>query len=808
MLLHNLRISIRHHSRNKLYTGINIAGLAIGITCVLLAILYSRDERSFDAFHANNPHLYRITTSVVQPKDGSRQTLGGTGQVQGPAFKAAVPEIADYVRVMGGDIYGDLIANDKVLKQQLLFVDERFFNVFSFPLLKGDSRTVLQDAGSAVITESTALKYFSRTDVVGQLLRMDADPSARKLGKPLVITGVVKDPPKHSSIQFDILLPFRFLQLSFEDTDWLNQYLSTFIVLRPDATVAAVTAKINKVYATHAGEQLAAYAQNNGFKPQISFGLQQMTAIHLDPMYQEMDSREGGIVNGSNPVFSYIFLGIAVFILLMAAINFINISLASSLKRTREVGVRKINGSSGVQIMSQLLTESAVLCSLALILAMILTWLSLPVFNTLAGKEILFTDTLDPILLGYCGGVLATIVILTGTYPAYVLSNFHAVQALSNKQKLFGRNILGRVLVVVQFSLAIFLLLFTLLFYQQMDYVRTKDLGYDPHQVVRTQINGDQNLQHVQEVLKAELAKEPGIQVVAFGGERRGASPVKLSNKTLEAVHRVIDENYLSVMGIALKEGRNFSTAYTSDKTNGVIVNEAFVKAAGLTHPIGTSLQTDEYFDKTPKTIIGVIKDFHAASLRERIQPMVLIMNDWFGSTVWLKVTAARQPQALGALEAAFHKALPQTAFSYGFLDEINSSEYAQELRWKQIIRIATLLSIVICCMGLLGLAHIATRQRRKEIGIRTILGASVANMVALFSRDFLRLVLLAFVMTSPVAWYVMNSWLQQFAYRTAISQWLFIAAGSGALLIAFVTVSVQVVGVIWAHPIKSLRSE
>lgn len=793
MLFNYFKIALRHHRKNKLYAIINIIGLATGICCVLLAFLYWQDENGFDGFHEQNPHLYRITSTVTQP--GSSPLLtGSTGQPHGPAFQSQVPEITAYSRVMGGDIYGDIIAGNKVLRQQLLFVDPGFFRVFSFPLLKGDSATALLDAGSAVITESTALKYFNRTDVVGELLRMDADPSARQLGKPLVVSAVVKDPPGHSSIQFDILLPFRFLQLSFNDADWNNTYLSTFVVTRPDADIAAVTRQMNRVQAAHA-------RGNNA--PALTFGLQRITDIHLHPLYSPEGSREGGVINGSNPAFAWIFIGIAVFILVMAGINFINITLAGSLKRVKEVGVRKINGSSSIQIISQFLAESVLLCAAALLLAFLFTTAVLPVFNALTEKAIAPGALLHPFIVLAAAALLVLIVMLTSAYPAYILAKFTAIKAFSGRAHLSGNNIPGRVLIVAQFSLAVFFLIVTTLLYRQMDYVRSKDLGYHPEQVVVTHINGDRNLQQVQEMLRNELMNEPGITGLSFGGERGGLSAVHLPGKNISAIHRVIDHHYLATMGILLKEGQNFGPNWS----DGVIVNEAFVKAAGLQHPIGTRVRTDEYFDKEMRTITGVVKDFHTGSLREPIAPMVMIMSKWFGGNVWLKLDPRRQPASLAALAKACKKAMPETAFTYSFLNDLNAREYAQDQRWKTVIQWAALLSVLICSTGLFGLAHIATHQRMKEIGIRKILGAGLSSLVALFSKEFLQLVAVAFIIAAPLSWMAMNQWLQGFAYHTNISAWMFIATGSFTLFIALATISIQVIRAVGANPVKHLRT-
>ena len=455
MFRNYIKISIRHLWHNKLYSFINVSGLAIAITCVLLAVLYIKDERSFDKFHEKKKNLYRIVTNVTDSK-GERKTEAGTGQPQGPAFKEAVSEIKEYVRLMGGDIKGDVIANNKTLNLQMLFVDENFFNVFSFPLLRGDAATALNDISSVVITETVARKYFNSIDVVGKTMVMDGDPSAKRLGKPMVITGVVKDIPANSSIRFEILLPLRFMQLSFTDVNWLNQYLGTFLLLQSSANLDAVVEKFNKVYAIHAKEQVAENKKTYNYDPQISFGLQHISDMHLNPLRTGPGGREGGIVNESNPVFSYMFLGIALFILLMAGINFINISIAGSLKRAKEVGVRKITGGSKQQIIFQFLFESAIICVIAFVSSVFLTNITLSLFNELSGKQLLLSQSLDWQLAGWFASILCIIILLTGFYPAYVLSAFKPTEVLYNKQKLSGRNIFGRALVVLQFSLAVF----------------------------------------------------------------------------------------------------------------------------------------------------------------------------------------------------------------------------------------------------------------------------------------------------------------------------------------------------------------
>jgi len=807
MFINYLKLSFRHLWHSKLYSFINVFGLAIGITCVLLAVLYVRDEQSFDDFHKNKSNLYRVTTTLRTEHTQDLHTVGGTGQVQGAAFKAAVPEIQNYVRVMGGDILGDIIANSKTFNLRMLFVDESFFDIFSFPFSSGNSRTALKEINSAVITESTAMKYFGRTDVVGEIIQLPDDPSAQRLGKPMIITAVAKDPPRNSSIQFDIVFPLSFMQLSFEDQNWLNAYLGTFVILQPGADLNRVTEKFDKVYEQYAKEQVAENKKAYGFDPQVSYGLQKMEDIHLNPLLKFTGNRENGIINESKPIYSYLFLGIAVFILLMAAINFINISIAGSLKRAKEVGVRKITGGSKIQIIFQFQTESTLLCIIAFLLALLFGQLILPVFNELSGKQINFNEVLNVGMIGSLLLMFALIVLLTSLYPAYILSGFKPTEVLYQKKSFRSKHLLGRSLVIFQFSLAVFFVIATIIYYRQMNFIKTTDLGYNPNNTIYSWVKGNRKLSEAKQVLKAELAKEPSVKVLAFGGDGQVAE-VKVNGKTLRAAHKIADENYLAAAEIAIKAGRSFSTDHPSDKARAVIVNEAFVKAAGLSNPIGSAVRTSDYYDKETKTIIGVVKDFHFESLREPIKPLAIIMSDWASGGIWVKFEKDNQKRALAAFEQAYKKAAPGTMFEYFFVDEYNANEYKQEQRWQKVVGSAAFLCLLICSIGLFGLSHMAATQRLKEIGVRKVLGANVASIAYLLTKDFLKLVLISLVIASPLAGWTMNNWLLNFAYRTEISWWIFLLAGVIAIIIATITVSAQAIKAAIANPVNSLRSE
>jgi len=805
MFSNYIKISVRHLLQNKLYSIINLAGLSIATTCVLLAVLFIKNERSYDRFHEKKENLFRILTSRTDDK-GNRGTVAGTGQPQGPAFKEAVPEIVDYTRVLGGDIKSDVIANNKTLNLQMLFADESFFNLFSFPLLRGDKITALKDISSVVITETAARKFFNSIDVVGRRIDMDADPSAAKLGKPSMITAVVKELPKNSSIRFDILMPMRYLQLSFTDTAWLNQYLGTFVLLRPGSDLDKVSRKFDRVFASHAKYQLEESKRLYNHDPKITYSLQNVADMHLNPRLTG-SWREGGIVNESDPIFSWLFLGITLFILFMATVNFININIAGSLKRAKEVGVRKITGGNKQQIIVQFLIESSIVCLLAFLLSIFLTNISLPLFNELVKKELVLSKFIDMQLIAWFTGILLLIILLSGFYPAYVLSAFKPKEVLYNKQKLSGKNLFGRSLVVLQFSLAIFFIIATIVYYRQMNFIRTKDLGYDPYQVVRTNIRGDREYKPVREFLRYELAKAPVIKYVSFGADGQPYE-VKIGDKKIEALHEVIDEYRLGTMQIKLKAGRNISSTIASDKHHAVIVNEAFVKAAGLESPIGTQLYTSDRFDKELKTIVGVIEDYHSGSLHESIKPMVMLVCDWDSGGIWIRIEKQHRQRALKAIEAAYKKAMPTALYEYSFLDELNAKAYEQEQRWQKIISVAAVLSVVICCLGLFGLAHLAAQRRLKEIGIRKVLGATATGIASLLTKDFIKLVLVSLFVASPIAGWVMNKWLQNFAYRINIGWWMFVMAGLMAIVIAMATVSFQAIRAAIANPVTSLRTE
>jgi len=809
MFKNYLKIAWRNLWNNKFYSVINIVGLAVAIICLLFAGIYWNEEHSFDDFHTNNPNLYRITTNKVEHKGAIAETTGGTGQVQGKAFKNAIPEIKKYSRVLGGEIYYDVSTDDKTLTSNILFVDSNFFDVFTFPLLYGDSNTALDEVNSVVLSESTAMRLFNSTDVVGKVLRMDHNPAFQRLKKPLVVSAVAKDAPKNSSIQFEILHPFSFVEVTFLDTNWLNAYLGTFVVLEPTSDLASIEEKFKSVFAIHGKDQIEQKLARYGFDPEINYGLQNIVDVHLDPLLKDSNSNiETGVVNTSNKIYSIVFIAIALLILIMAAINFINISIASAIKRAKEIGVRKIAGGNKTQIIFQFLIESGMLCGISFLLSLLSIKLLVPFFNSLTGKQFAFDE-----ILNFQSGIalvfiFGCIILFTGLYPAFVLSKLQPSEVLYNKLKWSGKNFAGRGLVVFQFSLGIFLLIAAIVFHSQMDYIRTKDLGYNPNQIITTTISGNRDHEAIGKVLKEELSKESVTTSVSYN-QNYFSEGVIVDNKQIEASLIRADENYLPDVGIPILLGRNFSTNFPTDPKNSVIVNETFVKEFNLSDPLGKSIrliENDEGNQK--KTIIGVVKDFHFGSLREPIKPMFMSMLQAPYGNILVKFEKSKQKEAIIVLEKIYKNIMPNAVFTYNFLDEQNAKQYKQEQQWQKLVNIATILSLIICCFGLLGMARLSINQRIKEIGVRKVLGATVSQIVRLHTTGFLRLVTIAFIIAAPMAWYIADYWLQNFAYRIELSFWLLAFAGGISLLIGTITVSFLAIKAATASPVKSLRTE
>lgn len=797
MFRNYLTIALRNIRRSKIYSFINIFGLSIGLACAMLIILYVKDEVSFDRFHKNVNHIYRITTESVS-KDYGTGKDGNTGYLQGPRFTEHVPGIKAFTRVQSGA--EDFKTGTDVQSQEVLRVDSSFFSVFSFPLLYGDARSCLTDPHSIVISEDIAEKQFGTKDAVGKLMMMKED----SVFAPYKVSAVAKRCPQNSSIKFEMLVPIKVSAESYGNSEnWFNFFLNTFVLLRPGADIDHVQKNMQQFYETDSKEAMESLKARFGdVISKFTYKLQPYTQIHLS---KDLPA-QNGLSDASNPVYSYLLSGIALFILLIACINFVNLTVARSVKRAKEIGIRKVIGGDRRELIVQFLGESFLLCFIAFVLAILLVQLILPVFNTLSNKILAFSYLIDAKLVaGYIALFLLT-GLLAGFYPAIVLSGYNPIQTLYSRFNLGGKNYLQKALVVLQFSLASFLIIATFIIQAQFNKLADAPLGYDDSNLVT--VNNWSLNRNKLPLLKSELIKSPDIISVAPKNGGQNGTIAKVGNdSTIHFTYETVDENYIAVLKIPIVKGRNFSEQFPYDSVQSVIVNESFVKKAGWTDPIGQVV--DFWYDNKKYTVIGVVKDYHYQPMTAEIGPQLFTMkySNQFGM-VFIKIKPNATTAALKHIEATFKKLFPVSPYSYSFKDEANRRAYEAESKWKQIMMLSAILTIFVSCIGLFGLSVLAAEKRTKEIGIRKVLGASVNGLVTILSKDFLKLVLIALIVAIPAAWIASDKWLQNYPYRITLSWWLFAGAALLVIMIALVTVSFQAVRAAVANPVTALRSE
>jgi len=792
MLKNYFIVALRNLWRNKTFSFINITGLSVGLACCMLIFLYAKDELSYDRFHKKKNDIYRI---VNDRKDESGAIFkdGNTGMMPGPGFKHAIPEIEDFVRIKS-DGYA-IKSGGQVFDQDALAVDENFFTVFSFPLLEGDPKTALKDIHSVVLSEEVAKKYFGSKKAFGQVLELKVHDKF----EPFIVSGVTRKSPQNSSIKIKMLVPMKFAQ-SKNDDQWLNFFLNTFVVIKPGSNIEALKPKFAKVYQTEAAEQIKEASEKYGLKDKISYGVQPLLEMHLSKDYPA----NNGLSDESNPIYSYILTGIAALILLIACINFINLTVARSLKRAKEIGIRKVIGSQRKQLIIQFLGESFLLCFAAFLLAIVLVQLLLPFFNEVSNKSLAFSYLLDvKLITGYVLLFLLT-GLLAGFYPAIVLSKFSPVQTLYGRMRFASKNYLSKSLVVLQFALATFLIISTLIIYSQFNYLTHFDLGYNDKQVAR--VNAGDMDRTKYELLRNTLLRNSSIEAVsADQGGRWGTLAHINQGKEAHFDFKIVDENFLPLFQIPVIKGRNFSKNILSDSAQGVIINESFAKEAGWKDPLGQVI--DFFYLNKQYTVIGVIRDYHYLSLNEKIGPQIFVTNPRYQyRDVFMKIKPGHAAEALKYISATFKSLFPFQPYQYNFKDEENAKQYDSEAKWKQIISFGAILTIFISCIGLFGLATLSAEKRTKEIGIRKVLGASVGVIIQKLSADFLKLVILATLIAIPASWWAMDKWLQNYPYRISINGWLFAFSLLLVLLVALLTMSFQVIKAAVANPVKSLK--
>ena len=792
MIRNYFKSAFRNLARNKVYSFINMAGLSLGLACAILIMLYVKDEVSFDRFHKNVNSIYRIERNH---KNGS------TGFLQGPRFTQNVPGIKSFVRVQGGS--EDIKKETGVQEQNgVLHVDPNFFSVLTFPLLSGNPATCLTEPHSIVLSEDAAKKYFGTTEAAGKVLMVKEDTSF----VPYKVTAVAKRCPQNSSLQFDVLLPLKVSDADAKDThNWFNSFLTTFVVLENNVNQQAVEKQMQSFYVKDAKQTFYEMLKNDGGNPDdIPMGayfLQPYLDMHLNTQLPASN----GLTNASSPMYSYLLSGIALFVLLIACINFVNLTIARSVKRSKEIGIRKVIGSDRKQLILQFLGESFFLCTVAFVLAIALVQLLLPLFNELANKALAISYLFDAKLIaGYIALYIIT-GLFAGFYPALVLSAYNPVQTLYSRFQIAGKNYLQKSLVVLQFTLASFLIIATYIIYAQFNLLTKTNLGYDDNDLVVVNKNGLKPSDVT--AFKNELLKNPNIAGVSVKNAGQWGTGTKNSvGTTVYFAGETVDENYLPLLKIPLTAGRNFSTAFPADAAQSVIVNESFVKAAHWKNPVGETLQILGSSNETYH-VIGVVKDYHFASLTKKITPQLFNMNGSYGA-YYIRIKPNTATSSLKWIQKIYQQFYPMNPYAYVFKKDENRKQYADVEKWKQIISSGAILTIFISCIGLFGLSVLSAEKRIKEIGIRKVLGASVQHIATTLSTDFIKLVIIALLIASPLAYTAVSKWLQNFPYRITISWWLFAFASLLVVSIALFTVSFQAIKAAIANPIKSLRTE
>lgn len=779
----------------RLYSTINVLGLAIGITGCLLILLYIDDELGFDRFHRRIDHIYQLTCDRLSAKESDKH-FAIAAMVQAPAFKKEIPEIEEFVRVDPQPIV--IRQGAAAFDETADWVDSSFFSVFSFPLRTGDPATALRQPHSVVLTEETAIKYFGTRDALGKTLEIFIDGKF----EPFEVSAIARRPPANSSIRFSILLPFAYLEQLHPDNGWMWVSYPTFFVLHPGTSLQALSAKMNKVFLNRAKDELD---ENRlmGYTDRFVWGVQPFKVMHLDTHYE-------GVPEAGDPVYSYILSGIAIGILAIACLNFINLSAAQYFRRSREVGIRKAIGALRRQLIGKFLNESLKLCATAFALALGLTAGVLPVFNQLAGKQLSLVSGFSGRTLVEFLGLFGITGLAAGLYPAIRLSGLKAVDTLYGRNKVGGRLRFASTAVVIQFALANFLLILTLFMYSQFRFLTKKDLGYNDKDLLVVQVDKTVMNPALARTMRGALTKQPGVLSVSCHNIGRFGGRTRANNREFPAIYDHIDESYLSAMQLSLAAGRNFSPGFTADSTASVLVNETFVRTAGWTDPIGKPIDYMNFpgWGDRKVTVVGVVKDYHFQSLREAIQPQVLTVESQLPYGQFLvRIGPAHIAQTLQTLEHSTQVFAPFQPFHYNFKSDLNLRNYDAEDRWKRIIGLGAALTILVSGIGLFGLASLSIHQRTKEIAIRKVLGAGTLSISRLLAGEFAVLVLLAFIIAAPAGAWAASRWLQNFACKIPLPGTTFAIAALASIFIAMITISFHTLKAALTNPVRSLRS-
>ncbi|MBD2699972.1 ABC transporter permease [Spirosoma sp. BT702] len=786
MLRNYIKVAWRNLWRHKLYSLINIGGLALSLTSSTFVGLWVYDERSYDTFHNDADRIYRIAKDFVT-RGGARTPDATTPAALVPALQNELPEIQAATRLYPnwGQKYLIKQGDQRFYEEGVYRVDPNFFTVFSFPFLSGNAQTALATPKSIVLTDSAAHKYFGNENPMGKRLTLDAN-----LGD-FIVSGVLANIPSNTHFTFDFLIPLRTLGPTL-DSNWKTYNFYTYVKLKPNANAESFTTKVQSLVKHHQPDDLN------------QFYIQPLTRIHLT------SKLKWELAPNGDQSYVRILSYVALFVLIVAAINYINLATARAARRAREVGVRKVAGAHRQSLIGQFLGEGVLFALMAGLIAIGLLFLLLPFFNQFVEKQLSLSNqqgwmvSLFVMLLASGTGLLA------GIYPALVLSSYEPVQVLKGQNlpsSTFSR--LRQGLVTGQFAVSAGLIIGTIIVTQQLHFLRTSPLGFDKEQVmVLPNVGGLTNL----DALRQELVALPGVSKTGAASDAIGQTnstmsmALKGTDKGVTVNFITVDNQGLDVLGIQLKQGRLFSTQFPSDSTTSLLVNETAARHLDLNHPLGSIINTN--LQGNYRTVVGVVKDFHYSSLHQTIQPFAFLLGRQNLSNLLVKLNSSNVEATIDAIQHKWDVLVPGRPFSYSFIDERFAALHHADTLFEHIFTGITLIALLIACLGLFALATFMTERRTKEIGVRKVLGASELSIVALITRDFLQLVLLATLLASPVAYYFMSGWLQGFAYKINIEWWMFALAGLLAMVIALLTVSYQSIKAALMNPVKSLRSD
>jgi putative ABC transport system permease protein len=789
MIKNYIKTAWRNLIQTKFYSAINIIGLTIGLAVSMLILIWVTDELSYDQFNSKADHIYKVNASI-----GSGTSKQVWGSVPAPvAYHALkdVPGILNAVRIIDSYEYSTFKYKDKLLKEdygKLSFIDDSFFDVFDYELVKGDRKHPFPSENSVILTESTARKYFGSEGPIGKIIKGDGKD-------PYIVSGVLADFPSNSSINHGMFFSIALREKQYDgkgfwksmNDDWGNYYTNTYLEVRPDASIATIANKLTKIH----------MSLHKDIKPTDGiFGLQPLRDIHL----YNADGSEAGMQTVR------IFAIVAALILIIASINYINLSTARSILRSKEVSVRKIIGAERRHLFLQFILETMLCFLIAMLLAFTLIYLILPFYNQLAGKEMHF-NLFDVKVWQVVGLTMLVTLIASSIYPAILLSSFKPINALKGKISGIGNTTFRKVLVVCQFAFSIGLIIGTLVINRQLNFIKSEKLGYDREHVFSLQLHG---MQDHYEAIKTELLRLPEIKGITSGnnsivssGSTTGDTDWDGKDPTQSMLISPfnIDKDFIKVFKVQFAAGRNF-TGSKSDTAN-YILNETAIKQTGIKDPIGKRFK----LHSVNGVIIGVVKDFHFASLKQAIAPAILVYRptSW---QMYVKTTGKDAAAAIKSVEQYWRQYNANFPFEYSFLDEQYNDMYKSEQQTGKLFSIFSGIAIFISCLGLFGLATYTAQIRVKEIGIRKVLGASIVDITAMLSKNFLLLIIIALAIASPVTWYIMNKWLQGYAYRAEFQWWIVVASGFMAIVVALVTISFQSIKAALANPVKSLRSE